>query len=150
MPTKSQLARVHIAKRDLKLSDALYRDFLELWFNKRSAKNLAPGEIEELLTHFKGLGWGQIRSGTAGPPLASPAQLHKITSLWMTGPGIRTKTPAALRHFLAHHFHVESLAEVKASQVSPILGAIRKVAGSSSPQRKPNKTNRQDQKPLPL
>jgi len=126
MPSRSQLARVHIAKRDLKLSDSLYRDFLNLCFGKRSAKNLSPQEVDELLLHFKGLGWGNARP--ARPPLASPAQLSKIQVMWMHGPGVRIKTIAALRHFLQHHFHISSISEIKASQVSPILGAIRKVA----------------------
>ena len=126
MPTRNQLARIHIAKRDLNLSDSLYRDFLQIWFGKRSAKNLTLEEIEELLTHFKGLGWGQEPS--TDPQKASLAQLHKIQTLWMTGPGVRNKTPSALLHFLQHHFHISGLAEIKASQVAAVLGAVRKIA----------------------
>lgn len=125
MPTKSQLARVHIAKRDLQLSDSMYRSFLNLCFGKRSAKDLSPPEVEALLTHFKGLGWGQE---DARPPLASPAQLYKIEAMWMQGSGVRIKTLEALKHFLQRHFHVSSMAEIKACQVAPILGAIRKIA----------------------
>jgi hypothetical protein len=141
---------VHIAKRDLKLSDSLYRDFLQLWFNKRSAKNLNPEQIEELLTHFKGLGWGQVRSAPLEPEMASPAQLYKIQSLWMAGPGVRTKTPAALRHFLEHHFHISSLAKIQASQVSAVLGAIRKIAEHSPPPGDRKTPNRRDQNPTPF
>jgi hypothetical protein len=117
MPTRNQLARVHIAKKELKLTDSLYRDFLELWFGKRSSKNLTSDEIEALLTHIKGLGWGQFRSAPQNPLLASSAQLYKIQKLWMTGPGVRVKTLSALQHFLSHHFHIASFSAVKASQV---------------------------------
>ena len=127
MPTRSQLARVHIAKRDLDLSDSMYRDFLNLCFEKRSAKDLSGLEVEALLAHFKGLGWGQ----DTHPPLASPQQLCKIEAMWMQGPGVRIKTLKALKHFLEHHFHIFSIREIKASQVSPILGAIRKIAESA-------------------
>lgn len=127
MPTRSQLARVHIAKRDLKLSDSMYRDFLNLCFGKRSAKDLSLLEVEALLAHFKGLGWGQ---GDARPLLASPAQVSKIEAMWMQGSGVRSKTLQALKHFLEHHFHISSIKEIKASQVAPILGAIRKIAES--------------------
>ena len=127
MPTRSQLARVHIAKRDLHLSDSMYRDFLNLCFGKRSAKDLSGLEVEALLTHFKGLGWGQ----DTHPHLASPQQLCKIEAMWMQGPGVRSKTLKALKHFLEHHFHISSIREIKASQVSPILGAIRKIAESA-------------------
>ena len=128
MPTRSQLARVHIAKRDLNLSDSMYRDLLNLCFGKRSAKNLSAEEVDALLLHFQGLGWGN--ASPARPPLASPAQLSKIQAVWMHGPGVRIKTIAALKHFLQHHFHISSIREIKASQVSPILGAIRRIAAT--------------------
>ncbi len=147
MPTRSQLARVHIAKRDLKLTDPLYRDFLNLCFGKRSAKNLTADEVEALLLHFEGLGWGSARP--ARPPLASPAQLGKIEAMWMHGPGVRIKTHAALKHFLQHHFRISRISEIKASQVAPILGAIRKISSHFSLPDKENSRN-QDQLPLPL
>ncbi|MDA0692346.1 MAG: regulatory protein GemA [Nitrospinae bacterium] len=142
MPTRNQLARVHIAKKELKLTDSLYRDFLELWFGKRSSKNFTSDEIEALLTHFKGLGWEQFRSAPQNPLLASPAQLYKIQKLWMTGPGVRVKTLAALKHFLSHHFHISSLAAVKAAQVGSIFGAIRKIAEGPAPSAGPEKTSK--------
>ncbi len=143
MPTRNQLARVHIAKKELQLTDALYRDFLELWFGKRSAKDLTASEIEGLLTHFKGLGWEQFRSAPQASLLASPAQLYEMQKLWMTGPGVRSKTLAALEHFLSHHFHVASLAAVKVSQVRAIFGAIRKIAESSLPSAASKETSSQ-------
>lgn len=150
MPTRNQLARVHIAKKDLQLTDALYRDFLELWFGKRSAKDLTASEIEALLTHFQGLGWEQFRQAPQDPQVASPAQLYEIQKLWMTGPGVRVKTLTALEHFLSHHFHIASLSTVKASQVRSIFGAIRKIAGSSPPSRSPEKSSSQKQSSIPF
>jgi len=141
MPTRNQLARVHIAKKELQLTDSLYRDFLGLWFGKRSAKNLTADEIEALLTHFKSLGWGQVRSGKLTSLLASPAQFYKIQMLWMTGPGVRIKTLSALQHFLDHHFHIPRLSVVKASQVGSVLGAIRKISEGSGPSRNPEKSS---------
>ncbi len=150
MPTRNQLARVHIAKKDLKLTDALYRDFLELWFGKRSAKDLTASEIEALLTHFQGLGWEPFRQAPQNPRLASPAQLYEMQKLWMTGPGVRVKTLAAFKHFLSHHFHIASLSAVKASQVRSIFGAIRKIAESSPPSRDPEKSSSQKQSLIPF
>jgi hypothetical protein len=99
MPTRSELARVHIAKRDLKLSDSLYRDFLQLWFNKRSAKNLNPEQIEELLTHFKGLGWGQVRSAPLEPEMASPLSSIKFSRCGWPAPECVLKLPPLLGIF---------------------------------------------------
>lgn len=148
MPTRNQLARVHIAKKELQLTDALYRDFLELWFGKRSAKDLTASEIEALLTHFQGLGWEQFHRAPENPQLASPAQLYEMQKLWMTGSGVRVKTLAALQHFLSHHFHIASLSAVKASQVRSIFGAIRKIAASSTPSLESEKSSNQKQSPI--
>ena len=57
MPTNAELAKVHIAKRDLKLTDPLYRGFLNVLFGETSAKDLTHEQVEELLEHFKSLGW---------------------------------------------------------------------------------------------
>jgi len=154
MPTRGQLAKVHIAKRQLNLTDALYREFLYLWFQKRSAKDLSADEIEQLLLHFKGLGWaprpadaahetparekpvgprGPRQEKAAGDPQrsgsrrASPAQLKKIEALWLASPGVRQKTPSALGQFLKHYFHISGLPQVRPEQVTPILEAIRQI-----------------------
>ena len=49
MPTNAELAKVHIAKRDLKLTDPLYRGFLNVLFGETSAKDLTHEQVEELL-----------------------------------------------------------------------------------------------------
>ena len=151
MPTRNELAKIHIAKKELWLSEALYRDFLFILFGKNSAKDLNPKEVEELLTHFMSLGWQpqwprNQRTGPNQPPsnspshpkkyddlgdrpgMATPAQLRMIEYLWMTGKGVRLKTADALGHFLKHYFHLFELRKIHAAQVTPILGAIRKIA----------------------
>ena len=147
-PTHADLAKIHIAKRDLKLDDALYRGFLNILFGRTSAKDLTHAQVEELLEHLKSLGWqsGYVKgippetfrkksSASTNPSKnssrfspATLAQRGLIEYLWKHGPGIRTKTLEALEHFLTHHFHIVHLREVKAGQVPGILGAIRKMA----------------------
>ncbi len=147
-PNRAELAKVHIAKRDLKLTDQLYRGFLNVLFGETSAKDLTHDQIDELLNHFKSLGWesGPPSVPATGPavktkdpdrlkpphPIASSgrkpatmAQLSLIMYLWQHGPGIRNESLQALDHFLNHHFHVSQLSEVKAGQVPGILGAIK-------------------------
>ena len=147
-PTRAELAKIHIAKRDLKLTDQLYRGVLNVLFGETSAKDLSHKQIDELLTHFKSLGWESDYSAdtkketgsknkisdkpvsqvspSRGP--ATMAQLGLIMYLWKHGPGIRNKSTEALDYFLNHHFHVSEFKEVKARQVPGILGAIRKMA----------------------
>ena len=63
MPSRSELAKIHIAKKELSLTDPLYRDLLFILFGKKSARDLDAQEVEELLTHFLSLGWRPIYTG---------------------------------------------------------------------------------------
>ena len=142
MPTHAELAKIHIAKRDLKLTDPLYRGFLNVLFGQGSERDLIQEQVEELLEHFKSLGWkseytksemGRKQSEPKAPPPshgsgrkpATMAQIGLIVYLWEHGPGIRHKSMQALEHFLNHHFHIAELKQVKARQVPGILGAIK-------------------------
>jgi len=140
-PTRAELAKIHIAKRDLKLTDQLYRGVLNVLFGETSARDLSHEQIGELLDHFKSLGWESNQNSTSstnsrskpqpissGRKLATMAQLGLIMYLWKHGPGIRNKSTQALDYFLNHHFHISELKQVKARQVPGILGAIRKMA----------------------
>ena len=145
--SRAKLAKIHIAKRDLKLTDQLYRGFLNVLFGETSAKDLNHAQTDELLDHFKSLGWessypaNQIKAGgiktkdlggskspifsERGP--ATMKQLGLIMYLWQYGPGIRNKSVQALDHFLNHHFHIPGLKQVKAHQVPGILGAVKNI-----------------------
>ena len=131
-PTRAELAKIHIAKRDLKLTDQLYRGVLNVLFGETSARDLSHKQIDELLDHFKSLGWGNeyteettLPAHSNGRKVATMAQLGLIMYLWKHGPGIRNKSTQALDYFLNHHFHVSHLKEVKAGQVPGILAAIK-------------------------
>ena len=142
MPTHAELAKIHIAKRDLKLTDPLYRGFLNVLFGQGSERDLTQEQVEELLEHFKSLGWkseytkSEMGRKQSEPKAPSPshgsgrkpatmAQIGLIVYLWEHGPGIRHKSMQALEHFLNHHFHIAELKQVKARQVPGILGAIK-------------------------
>ena len=104
MPTHAELAKIHIAKRDLKLTDPLYRGFLNVLFGQGSERDLTQEQVEELLEHFKSLGWkseytkserGRKQSESKAPPShgserkpATMAQIGLIVYLWEHGPGI--------------------------------------------------------------
>jgi phage gp16-like protein len=51
------LAKVHLAKKDLGLSDADYRLVLRTNFKVESAKDLSDTELDKLLRHFESKGW---------------------------------------------------------------------------------------------
>ncbi len=61
------LAKVHIAKKQLGLTEEEYRDMLDARFGRDSAGELKMSELEALLRHMAGLGWkeGRARAGKA-------------------------------------------------------------------------------------
>lgn len=54
---RADLAKIHIAKKELGLSDEAYRDILHINFGVESAKDLLPKQVVALLNKFRALGW---------------------------------------------------------------------------------------------
>lgn len=52
------LAKIHIAKQELGMLDEDYRAILA-WYGVESAAELSIPELEDMLDHFKHLGWGE-------------------------------------------------------------------------------------------
>jgi phage gp16-like protein len=133
--TKTQLAKIHIAKKALGLTEEQYRDILWCQCHVRSAASLTQAQAQDLLRHFQRLGWHPTRR--THPPrfddlgyrlhMATPAQLRKIEALWMAV--ARTKTEAALRLFLHRRFGLDDLRFVRRDQVTPILTALQAMQG---------------------
>ena len=67
---RTLLAKIHIASKDLGISDSDYRGLLAREFGVHSAADLSTDEMERLLGHFAARGWRPIRSN---PRRASPA-----------------------------------------------------------------------------
>jgi len=53
----SDLAKIHIAKKELGLFDEEYRDLLYFYFEVLSTKDLTDKQLKELLSIFRGRGW---------------------------------------------------------------------------------------------
>ena len=150
MPAQNLLAQIHIAKKDLGLTDPEYRDMLYAVTKKESSKDISDAEAGKVINHFKSLGWTARRiphSGHEGkgrgynwsnekpavkrfdeygirPGFATPPQLRKIHATWMTSPAVRQKTDSALRHYLLRIFKISALRFVPSGQVGKILRAI--------------------------
>lgn len=54
---RSELAKIHIAKKDLRLDDDLYRDILWTIARVRSAADLDEAGRKAVLDHFRSRGW---------------------------------------------------------------------------------------------
>lgn len=92
-PSNSALARIHIAKKELGLSEETYRDMLGFNFGVRSAKELTEQQARELIEVFKVKGWvpkpftGDRQRKTGGQfieikPGPAAKQQRKVLALW--------------------------------------------------------------------
>ncbi len=85
-PSRADLAKIHIAKKELCLTDEVYRDILRARFGKGkdSAAKLTPGQAWSLLGHFQKLGW-KPKGAQKLPGMEIPAdgQSKKIQALWI-------------------------------------------------------------------
>ncbi len=63
---KALLAKIHIAKKDLGLDELIYRDCIQAISRGRTttAAELGLRELEDLVRHFKRLGWHEGPSHT--------------------------------------------------------------------------------------
>ena len=57
MPDTARLAKIHIAKKELRLTDEVYRDILILHFQVESAVQLTDRQVTVLLNRFRAMGW---------------------------------------------------------------------------------------------
>ncbi len=131
MATYRELAKIHISKRNLNLTDSLYRELIYIFFKKKSARDLTNEEAFEFSLHMRSLecvNEGSYKFSKNKESQASLAQRRFIETLWMKSPGVRYKTIHALRHFLENRFHVSDLRFIRSNQVSSILGAIRRIS----------------------
>jgi uncharacterized protein DUF1018 len=79
MPTSNQIKLIHVAKGQLEkttgFTDDNYRDLLWLNFKVKSSKDLEFRQVDELLRHFKDLGWNK-KQGDRRPQTADRKKLR--------------------------------------------------------------------------
>ncbi|GGB55250.1 hypothetical protein GCM10011316_29150 [Roseibium aquae] len=102
----SDLARIHILKKQAGLDDDAYRDLLERETGKRSARALSPRERQAVIRALMRL---------QGPVLELAADrsayARKLRALWCTGYWlgvIDTRAPEAMRAFLKRQTGLDS------------------------------------------
>lgn len=129
--TKSRaqlIALIHVAKRDLGLSEDTYRQALTTATGLSSTKEMAADQLETVLEHFKKRGF-QIKPKAATRALADDAQSKKIRALWleMHQQGI-VKAPgeASLAAYVKRLTHVDALQWLSTDQASTVIETLKK------------------------
>jgi len=85
MPTQKNLAKIHIAKKELQLSDDAYRDALRNVTGKESAAKLTDNQATRVLRYFESRGWKpKAQRSLPGLTLPRDGQSRKIQALWIT------------------------------------------------------------------
>jgi len=94
MPDKAKLANIHIAKKDLAITEDAYRDILRMHFQATSSRDLNDRQATALLNLFKVKGWvpkqTTAKPGTAKrdgrfieiAPGPAAKQQKKVLAMW--------------------------------------------------------------------
>lgn len=137
MPSRADLAKIHIAKKELGLCNDTYRAMLRNIAGVESAKDLNNMGIAKVLTHLKDCGWKPHRGRTlrssrkfdelddrAG--MASPGMLRKIEAIWAEV--CYTENPeGSLRRFLFNRFRVSDLKFLDLETAGKVVEALKKI-----------------------
>ena len=131
-PSRADLAKIHIAKKELGLTDEAYRDILRVQFKRESAAKLTPGQAGMLLGHFRSLGW-KPKSQMALPGVQPPAdgKSKKIQALWITlhkAGVIRDGSDKAMLSFVKRITRTDRLQWATDAQKSMVIEALKAMA----------------------
>jgi hypothetical protein len=118
------LAKLHIARKELRLCEADYRAALARATGKTSAAALDEGEREKALAEFRRLGWkGKPTRNSVDRP-----HVGKIVALWRAAAqdgAIRDGSDAALRAFVERQTGVGAPQFLKPKQANAVIEAIK-------------------------
>lgn len=81
---RGMIAKIHIAKKDLALTDESYRDLIERLTSHRSAGDCTDVQLHAVLAEFQRLGWkGPAGKGAgAGHKVSRKPHVRKVWAIW--------------------------------------------------------------------
>jgi len=136
------LAKVHIAKKDLRLSDEHYRDVLERITGQRSAAGLSDAQLIAVLKHFEGEGFKpKVITGAKTATRSAPQRAmgsgrrradhpvaRKARALWISLHQlgvVENGSEAALEAFAKRQLGVDALQWADQSQAEPLIKGLK-------------------------
>ena len=123
---KSLLAKVHIAKKSLGLSDAAYRALLNDLFGEESAAALTVPQLCGLCDHFDKLGFQASPScrASGSATRCSEAQIRTIKALW--NQMARHKGWRSLERWLEKYWKVSKVQWLRKEDASKAIGVLQR------------------------
>lgn len=122
MPTKKQLAMIHVAKTRLGMTECEYRDMLES-VGVKSSKDLTEGQFDSLMRHLEHMGFTLPAGGRYRRPAAEGSRglLTKKVYALMTAMNL---TRAYLDAMARRMFGVDSWIWCDAEQMRKLIAAL--------------------------
>lgn len=125
---RAALAAIHIARKELGLTEDEYRALLVRVTGKNSSSVMSDTERGRVLEEFKRLGWKK-RTDRWRPPSRDP-QVRKVFALWgaLARAGIvRNGSRAALRAFVKRMTGVEDPEWMDGDQAGTVIEALKAI-----------------------
>lgn len=131
-PTKtlrsSDLAKIHMAKKALGLTDDDYRALLARVGKVQTAADLDIAGRARVLREFERLGWRAQPTGKPKPKLCREPQAKKIRALWLAlyGAGVvRNPDESALLAYVRRQQQVDRLEWLSVAAASKVIEALK-------------------------
>lgn len=125
--TSDQLKLIHVARRQLAMDEADYRQLLERVAGVRSARDLDGPGFDAAMHELRRLGFkgtdGVVQGHRLG--MATPAQQSLILRLWKRLTG--TKDKRKLGRWLDRRFHVADLRFLESGVASKVIVALERI-----------------------
>jgi phage gp16-like protein len=119
MPTRNELAKIHIAIKELGLDDPTYRAILRDRFHQESAADLTNRQAEELLDLFRRKGWRPISFGQHG-------LIHVLWKRLAATGAVAHPEEEALAAFVEHVTGKDELRRLTVAEASRVIERLKK------------------------
>lgn len=129
-PRRAALAKIHIAKKELAMTDDSYQALLQRLTGKESARALSLPDLERLLAEFKRLGW---RPKTRKQKAEAPEdwrlpRIRLIKRLWRwlhQNNQVRDTSESALLSFCQQHMQAAQLNWAESHELNKCVEALK-------------------------
>ncbi len=119
MPNRSDLAKIHIAIKELGLDDATYRGVLWDRYHKESAAELTGSQAADLIDLFRQKGWRPASFGQRG-------LIHVLWNRLAAVGAIGHHDEAALTAFIEHATGKDDLRRLNVREASRVIEMLKK------------------------
>ncbi|MDR3631332.1 MAG: regulatory protein GemA [Desulfocapsaceae bacterium] len=131
-PSRAALAKIHIAKKELGLSEDAYLDILSMHFQVASAAKLTDRQATVLINSFKAKGWKErLSQKKVASPKYENAQMRKVVAIWINlrkAGVVHDSSDKALQAYVKRMSGVDNLLWCNNLQLDTIIESLKRWA----------------------